>query len=81
MPKIKNVFFVVSIVQDGRRLYFVRSELKRESNLCDNEGIFSSDFAMAKKFKERFWAELTASYFEGAVVERCKSGEKLKGGC
>ena len=82
MPKIKNKIFVVSVVLDGRKLYFVRSAtrpyLEGGQVLSQPEGIFSPDIMDARKFKDPLPAEMCASYFEGAGVEMIASGERLK---
>ena len=85
MPKIKNKIFVVSVILEGRKLYFVRSTtrpyLEGGQVLSQPEGIFSPDFIDARKYKEPLPAEMCASYFDGAQVECVSTAIKLKGGC
>ena len=79
---MKNKIFVVSLIYEGEKLYFVRSNNKPflEGNILmsEPEGIFHTDLMKAKKFREKIEAELCASYFEGAGVEVITTGEHLK---
>lgn len=83
MPANKAKVYIVSIKgEDGRKLYFCRSQSRfiKDGDMVLNEpiGIFSPDLKDAKKYLDKFRAEWTASYFDGAGVECIKSGERLK---
>ena len=78
MPKIKNKFFVVTLIFEIEvKMYFVREELQP----LGSRGIFSRNIAEAHKFRNEFQANWFASGYKGAHVECIKSGERLKGGC
>lgn len=75
-------FFVVSLVfDDGKKQYFVKTYFKPSAEplgLSEPMGIFSYNSKDARLFEDKGQAEWTASYFEGAHVERISSAELLK---
>lgn len=79
MPKD---FFVVSLVfSDGKKQYFVKTYFKPSAEplgLSEPMGIFSYNSKDARLFEDKGQAEWTASYFEGAHVERISSADRLK---
>lgn len=79
MPK---EFYVVSLVfPDGKKQYFVKTYFKPSNKplgLSEPMGIFSYHSKDARLFEDKGQAEWTASYFEGAHVERISSAELLK---
>ena len=79
---MRNKIFVVALISEGVKLYYVRqqSKLTQEGDMVLNEpiGIFSPDLVDARKYTDKIRAEWTASYFEGAQVEVIASGERLK---
>ena len=82
MGKYKKCVFVVSLIHEGKKVYFERQHARivQEGDLVANEpiGVFTPDLIDAKKFLDRSQAEWCASYFEGAGVECIKEGERLK---
>lgn len=79
---MKNKFYVVALLHEGVKVYFVRGDFKPflEGSIMMSEpcGFFHPDVKEAKKFTSKDRAEYCASYFEGAGVEVLASGERLK---
>lgn len=71
MPK---EFYVVSLVfPDGKKQYFVKNYFKpsdKPLGLSEPMGIFSYNSKDARLFEDKGQAEWTASYFDGAKIER-----------
>ena len=83
MPKIKNMLYVITIKINGRVHYFEHEEMGTinpitEKTIKKPRGFFSTDVKDAKKFHEKWMAEVVASAYKGAHVELIKSGERLK---
>lgn len=62
----KAICFVVSLLFNGERFYYVR------------EGYFLPDLLDAAKWTSREGAERIATLYKGAQVETIKTGEVLK---
>ena len=79
---MKNKIFVVALIYEGVKVYFVRGGQKPflEGSILMSEpcGFFHPNIKDAKKFTSRDQAEYCASYFEGAGVEVIASAERLK---
>lgn len=79
---MKNKIFVVSLIFEGVKVYFVRGSQKQflEGSILMSEpcGFFHPDIKQAKKFRSRDQANYCASYFEGAHIEVISSAERLK---
>lgn len=79
---MKNKIFVVALIYEGVKVYFVRGDQKPflEGSILMSEpcGFFHPDIKQAKKFMTKEQADYCASYFEGAHVEIISSAERLK---
>ena len=74
MDNYKKCVFVVSLIEAGQKVYFVREEITP----IEIKGYFSIDLVQAKKFINKEVAEIIASAYKGAGVECIKEGERLK---
>ena len=80
---MKAKVFIISLLFDGIKHYFVREQagmlsLDGKEIIKQPEGFFSPDVRHAKKFIDRSQAELVSAAYKGSKVEVLKEGEKLK---
>lgn len=71
MPK--ECYVVTLVFPDGKKQYFVKTYFKPSDDplgLSEPMGIFSFNSKDARLFEDKGQAEWTASYFDGAKIER-----------
>ena len=85
MAKIKGKprCFVVSLVIEGKKHYLESEQVgildpKTMKPIREPLGFFVTDLVKAMKWTDKWWAEMVASAYDGAVVEIIKTGEVLK---
>ena len=75
--------YVIVLKFDGVPCYFMKQEVgmldpKTHGVLKQPQGFFSADLKDARKFLDKWQAEIVASGYDGADVECIKTGERLK---
>ena len=83
MANNKKKVYVITVMQDGTKLYFEREERglldpTTKVTIREARGYFSTDLKDAQKYIDKWVAEMVASAYAGACVETIREVERLK---
>lgn len=83
MPKIVRRFYVVVVNLEGVPHYFEYEHMGTidpytKETLKKPMGYFCPDVKHARKFRDRWQAEVVSAGYEGSHIEVIKDGERLK---
>ena len=83
MSNNKKKVYVITIMQDGVKLYFESEECglldpTTKATIREARGYFSPDLKDAQKYLDKWRAEMVASAYAGSTIETIKDVERLK---